>query len=227
MANHTIWGSSPWLAVFVAGSPSASFSLLEKERVRRAAAADRSSTKTTRPFLRSTPKESSRRADEFLSDLMDKAASFVGGRAAALYVLAGRIQVPTLRTCVGIELTSEAVWAAIDVGIAEARPVAMADDPERTWMALCAPLVIGDRVTGVIVVSAPRRWSRVRWLHHLQQVAEGSGSDRSRPTRRRGMAQQARRRPMREDTWRSWLKPPSPSPPPWNRPTSRFSAWEK
>jgi PAS domain S-box-containing protein len=121
-------------------------------------------------------KESSRRADEFLSDLLDKAASFVGGRAAALYVLQAGSTIPTLRTTVGVELASEAVRAAIDVGIVEARPVAMVDDTERTWMVLCAPLVIGDRVTGVIVVSAPRRWSRVRRLPNLQQVAEAGAA---------------------------------------------------
>ena len=75
-----------------------------------------------------------------------------------------------------MELTSQAVFVAIDVAVTEARPVAMADDTERTWMVLCAPLVVGDRVTGVIVVSAPKRWSRMQRLPRLQQVAEAGSA---------------------------------------------------
>ncbi len=176
IANQKFSVASPWFAVFLAG---AVVSILLAGRRRSAQAVRRLLAEVQRrypPFSAMDAKESSRRADEFLSDLMDRSATFVGGRAAALYLLAAGSNVPTLRTGVGMELASPAVWAAIDVGMTEARPVAMAEDAERTWMVLCAPLVIGDRVTGVIVVSAPRRWSRSRRLPRLQQVAEAGAA---------------------------------------------------
>ena len=81
--------------------------------------------------------------------------------------------------------------------VTEARPMAMADETAsaRGWC-FRAPLVIGDRVTGVIVVSAPRRWSRTRRLPRLQQIADGRRrSHRTGAARRRGVAEPAGRRP--------------------------------
>jgi PAS domain S-box-containing protein len=176
IADHRVAVATPWLAVFLAGS---AVSILLAARRRSAQAVRRLLADVQRRFPPTAAvdtKESSLRADEYLSDLLDKAASFVGGRAAALYVVASGSTVPTLRIGVGMELTSQAVRAAIEVGMTEGRPVAVADGTERTWTVLCAPLVIGDRVTGVIAVSAPSRWSRTRRLPRLQQVAEAGAA---------------------------------------------------
>jgi PAS domain S-box-containing protein len=176
IAHHRLSFVSPWVAVFVAGTV---VSIILAARLKSALGVRRLLAEVHRsypPLYSVDARESSRRADGYLSDLLERSTNFVGGRAGALYVASLGSGKPTLLTSVGMELTSRAVGIAIDAAVTEARPATMADEGDRSWMVLSAPLVIGGRVTGVLVVSAPKRWSKTSRLPRLQQIADGSAA---------------------------------------------------
>lgn len=175
-AHHALGLLSPWLAVFIAGL---AVSVLLAVRRRSARGVRRLLSEVVRnypPISSVDAKESSRLADGCLSELLQGTVDFVGGRAAALYVTSAGSARPALRSSVGVDLTSRAAAVAVDVTIAEARGATLVDDHDRAWMILSSPLVIGDRVTGAIVVSAPRRWSKTIRRPRLQQIAEGGAA---------------------------------------------------
>lgn len=180
LANHSPSIATPWTAVFIAG---VAVSILLAGR--------RTSARGVRNLLsevhRSLPpvssadssvdsRESSRRADGCLSDLLERTTNFIGGRAAALYVTSAGSGRPALRKSVGMDLTSRAVNIAVDVSVTEARPATLVDDADPAWVIMSVPLVIGDRVTGAIVVSTPKRWSKTSRLPRLRQIADGGAA---------------------------------------------------
>ena len=95
---------------------------------------------------------------------------------------------PAFRASVGMPLTSRAATVAVEVTVGEGRGATLVDEEDPTWLILSSPLVIGDRVTGAIVVSAPKRWSKTIRLPRLQQISEGAASviDRAVSVRRSG-----------------------------------------
>jgi PAS domain S-box-containing protein len=176
IADNSLALASPWAAVFLAG---VAVSILLAARRRSARGVRRLLSEVQRALPQVSlvdANESSRRADRRLSDLLERTSNFVGGRAAALYVAPASSGRPALRTSVGMDLTSRTVGIAVDVAVSEARPISLVDETESAWTILSAPLVVGDRVTGAIVVSVPKRWSRTSRMPRLQQIADGGAA---------------------------------------------------
>ena len=181
-ANHLMGLLSPWLAVFVAGLAVSILLGLRRRTVRGVRRILTEVLRTYPPISSVDPMESSRLSDGCLSDLLERTVNFVGGRAAALYVTSSGSDQPALRASVGMPLTSRAATVAVEVTVGEGRGATLVDEEDPTWLILSSPLVIGDRVTGAIVVSAPKRWSKTIRLPRLQQISEGAASviDRAR-----------------------------------------------
>ena len=192
IASHDLVPVAPWAAVFLAGL---AVSLLLAAR-RHSASEVRvllSEVEHRHPPVASTDSgESSKQADEYLYDLLERVTVFVGGRGAAFCVLSSASGRPVERTVVRLDSRSRALRIAVDAATQEARPVAVTEDSDRRWVVLASPLVIGDQVTSVIAVSAPRRWSRTRRLPQLQQVSEAGAA----------MIERAR---LGEEDWRNRL----------------------
>jgi PAS domain S-box-containing protein len=180
IASHSFGVVIPWAAVFVAGV-AVSLLLASRRRSSHQVRQLLAEVQSRHPAISSSHRDesssndSSRRSDEYVSELLERITSFVGGRASAFYVL-GSTGRQALRTSDRMDLTSRAVTIAIEAASQEARPVAVSDDADHRLAVLAAPLVIADRVTSVLVVSAPRRWSRTRRLPKLQQVADAGAA---------------------------------------------------
>lgn len=176
IADNSLALASPWAAVFLAGV-AVSILLTARRRSARGVRRLLSEVHTALPQISLVDaSESSRRADRRLSDLLERTSNFVGGRAAALYVAPASSGRPALRTSVGMDMTSRTVGIAVDVAVSEARPISLVDETDPAWIILSAPLVVGNRVTGAIVVSAPKRWSRTSRMPRLQQIADGGAA---------------------------------------------------
>jgi PAS domain S-box-containing protein len=181
IASHSFGVVIPWAAVFVAGV-AVSLLLASRRRSSHEVRQLLAEVQSRHPAIsssnsnESSSNDSSHRSDEYISELLERITSFVGGRASAFYVLGSGTGRQALRTSDRMDLTSRAVTIAIEAASQEARPVAVPDDTDHRLVVLSAPLVIGDRVTSVLIVSAPRRWSRIRRLPKLQQVADAGAA---------------------------------------------------
>jgi PAS domain S-box-containing protein len=181
IASHSFGVVIPWAAVFVAGV-AVSLLLASRRRSSHQVRQLLAEVQSRHPVIssshadESSSNDSSRRSDEYVSELLERITSFVGGRASAFYVLGSGTGRQALRTSDRMDLNSRAVTIAIEAASQEGRPLAVPDDADHRLVVLAAPLVIGDRVTSVLVVSAPRRWSRIRRLPKLQQVADAGAA---------------------------------------------------
>ena len=173
LVHRSLGGSLPWLGVLLAGSL---LSVVLAARRGSARAVNRllSEVHARYPLCATDEGESPSQADEYLSELIEKTAGFVGARAAGLYVVEGGRRV-SLRSWTGRDPTSTDTRVAVDRAIAEAGPTSTPSEDHRE-VVLSAPLVIGDRVTGVLVASAPRRWSKTSRLPRLQLIADGAAA---------------------------------------------------
>lgn len=176
IASHSFAVVVPWAAVFLAGV-SVSILLAARRRSSHEVRLLLSEVQRRHPPITSIDSnESSRRSDEYLRELLERITGFVGGRASAFYVVGAGTPGAALKTSDRMNMSSRAVAVSIAAATTEARPVAVPDDTDHRWVVLSAPLVVGDQVTSVLVVSAPKRWSRVRRLPKLQQVADAGAA---------------------------------------------------
>lgn len=132
-----------------------------------------------------------RRADAHLLDLLDSMSEFVGGRSASLYVTSFD-QPPTLRASVGVGIDNDRAESTATACLVSGRAVTSRTPQDDQTVLLAAPLLIGDRTTGVLLVSAPRRWVRSTRLPKLRQLADSGAA----------VIERVR---LGEDEWRSRL----------------------
>lgn len=165
-----------WIAVLAAGVVASAVLVVRR---RRAAAVRRLLSYAQQNYPHDSSddsRQSSTKTEDYLSDLLARIASFVGAPTASVYVVPPGSPRPVQRCSVGGDLSSAAVRIAVTVASSERGTASVPDDVVRARNVLAAPLFTADVVTGVLVVSAPKRlFSKARSLSRLVQVAQSAG----------------------------------------------------